>query len=743
MKRNNVPSGGLVSLIDTFFEIIETPKVQFSKKLLESAEDFLNKLSASQEPKRARSAAIRAIKRKLKLEDSNFKEIVNSAATYKVYFNTVEKKEIYEALCNNNLLQLERLLDSKTLSSNDKDHILSQIKLISDNKVLEEFHNQVDSPLNRRTKEVDSSLKETMLEAIFSNFIYELFDEKHIHCLNSGIDESEYEFDYWDYINSNDNFSRTKSLQYIFLNEEKYSQLDYSCIRELVCQFISESFDAIDNHGYLAIHIHKSQSHLWELASDIVLFAEKFYEHKEEINYFKPEKIEKITSDYLDIIFDEGSFTKINEGFFYKDTFCLYSDDGETAPDLLILFRKDVRDETKIPCPKCRSKQVQGNSYPRLGVKSWECKNLICADRSMSNRGKRFSYESILKQQAIDCPDSQISKSILSRWKRDILYSVNKSEIYEYLIKCYSLPGDGITFFNAKPVNDFGRTISTNSHVTGKLDLGCWENFISSDFFKRWNFDRKSCMSSELVAHELSNQVHLLQGDSEFTLKSLASDSISGAVTSPPYYNAREYSQYPNLYCYLHKMRMISSEVFRTLEPGSVFVFNIFDYFDNENIIISSAMGKKRMILSSLIVHSFRTLGFEYITNIPWDKGEIEGNRAYNSGNLTPYYQSPLNCWEHNLIFKKPGKRTYEWPFVLRCKPVIKMVKGKNTYGHTAPFPESIPNLLMKNLKPGELVLDPFAGSGTTAISAKKHGIRCILSEAMDEYVELIKKKLN
>ncbi|MFM7367916.1 MAG: hypothetical protein ACKO2Z_08975, partial [Sphaerospermopsis kisseleviana] len=98
-------------------------------------------------------------------------------------------------------------------------------------------------------------------------------------------------------------------------------------------------------------------------------------------------------------------------------------------------------------------------------------------------------------------------------------------------------------------------------------------------------------------------------------------------------------------------MYNIAKELYRCLKPGSPCLFNIFDYFDNENIIVFSDMGKKRLILSSYMSFIFRYIGFEHIGNIAWDKGEIEGNRNFNQGNYSPYYQAPLNCWEHILIF--------------------------------------------------------------------------------------------
>ena len=59
-------------------------------------------------------------------------------------------------------------------------------------------------------------------------------------------------------------------------------------------------------------------------------------------------------------------------------------------------------------------------------------------------------------------------------------------------------------------------------------------------------------------------------------------DSVQTIVTSPPYYNAREYSEWENLYIYLHEMYLAAKGSFQTLQKGGVFFFNIGDIFDNE-----------------------------------------------------------------------------------------------------------------------------------------------------------------
>ena len=180
-------------------------------------------------------------------------------------------------------------------------------------------------------------------------------------------------------------------------------------------------------------------------------------------------------------------------------------------------------------------------------------------------------------------------------------------------------------------------------------------------------------------------------------------------------------------------------QVFRVLKPGSIYLFNIFDYFDNENNIVFSAMGKKRMILGAYIINLFRRVGFQVKGNVVWHKGEIEGKRNFNQGNRSPYYQYPFNAWEHILVFQKPGGSSphLDFPTVLQSKPVMKMVRGENVLGHSAPFPSIIPELLLARMSKGERILDPYSGSMTTGRAAYEQGIRSVSVEFHKEYCEL------
>jgi len=289
---------------------------------------------------------------------------------------------------------------------------------------------------------------------------------------------------------------------------------------------------------------------------------------------------------------------------------------------------------------------------------------------------------------------------------------------------------------------------------------------------------------------DANSNLKIIWGNSLNVLKSIKSESIHLMVTSPPYYNAREYSQWSDLNAYLADMRAVIAEAYRVLDNHRVFVFNIGDIFGNDNLTTKSVWGKRRIPLGAYFIKIFEEEGFTFVDDFIWDKGEVQSERHKNGDKPYPFYQYPMNCYEHILIFHKHrddhtkypcpvcgslkvngntcseiGLRSWEcknndcfersksnrgkrfslktimtqsrqntifeiddntikkWRRdIIKINPVIKInCKGENILGHSAPFPAEIPAFAIKMFSyPGEYVCDPFAGSFTSAIEAKK-----------------------
>lgn len=150
-----------------------------------------------------------------------------------------------------------------------------------------------------------------------------------------------------------------------------------------------------------------------------------------------------------------------------------------------------------------------------------------------------------------------------------------------------------------------------------------------------------------------NDTIKIVWGNCLDSLKKLPSESIGLMCTSPPYYNAREYSTWGNLKDYLDFMTDVIKECYRVLDNHRVFVFNISDVVDNDNMNDVKCWGDRKIPLPYYFVKIFEECGFTYVDDIIWDKGEVQSSRHKNKSTPYPFYQYPLNCYEHILIFHK------------------------------------------------------------------------------------------
>jgi DNA modification methylase len=350
------------------------------------------------------------------------------------------------------------------------------------------------------------------------------------------------------------------------------------------------------------------------------------------------------------------------------------------------------------------------------------------------------------------------------------------------------------TFPNKERLNEFLQAVTFLKEIENTQEVINLFTKIYIDFVKH-DFQNLYKETNKQLTEFLENKdegVKIIWGDCLSVMRGMKSESIHLMVTSPPYYNAREYSQWKNLNDYLEDMRLIIRESYRVLDNHRVFVFNVGDIFDNDNISTTSTWGKRRIPLGAYFTKIFEEEGFTFVDNFIWDKGEVQSERHKNGNKPYPFYQYPMNCYEHILIFHKHRKDETRYPCpvcgclkvngnayseiglkswecknlecferskanrgkrfslktimtqgsqdekyaiekefvqkwrrdIVKVNPVIKInSKGENTLGHTAPFPNDIPEFAVKMFSyPDEIVLDPFGGSFTSVIVAKRLG---------------------
>ena len=707
-------------------------------------------------PSERKNELFSLVNSRLRLNRDKQKSFVNCAAALGRYFNYREKDELARFFNSNDRASFRIWSQDKGLDG----PLLDAFDPLSPADTVAGLHAFLAGGKVNRSDARDSTLeeKQTLIQrALFGAFAFAAHKTDVMHKYLNEDARREYHENFFDHLRAHHSgqLRRECAMIYCEVDLAGLNRLSFSDLSDLVLTGIRDSYSRLANHCYFAVRLRDDRycaGKKWRLFSDIILFAEKHREVRHERGYFRPAIIQKATKDHLGETLneEEAAFGIVNEGFFFRDCFVLSHDKEEGTTDspydLLLLFEKNERDETPIPCPACRSTMVSGNSYPALGVRSWECRNPICPERSAYDRGNRYSLCSIIRQEAISSELDQIPREVRRRWRQDVVYGATDEEVGDMLIRHYSLHRDEVVLIGAvwPEESHLARKVRSEPFGSWCPEKGIREAFFGGAFFKRFALERSTEVINEPQAQEtLELGIRIVCGDCESGLNAMNAEVFDGAVTSPPYYNAREYSRWPNIYCYLYDMYNAARAVFRALKPGSLYVYNIFDYFDNENNVVFSAMGKKRMILGAYIIYLFEKCGFEVSGNVVWFKGDIEGKRNFNHGNESPYYQLPFNCWEHCLIFRKPGEnRLLPTTQVLKQRPVFKMVRGENRHGHTAPFPPGIPDILIDLLRPDAEVLDPYGGSMTTVCSAIRHGIKATAFELSPDYFDLGKRNV-
>jgi site-specific DNA-methyltransferase (adenine-specific) len=239
----------------------------------------------------------------------------------------------------------------------------------------------------------------------------------------------------------------------------------------------------------------------------------------------------------------------------------------------------------------------------------------------------------------------------------------------------------------------------------------------------------------------------------------LAANSVHLAVTSPPYWQLKDYGSdnqigfHDSYETYINNLNLVWKECYRVLHNGCRLCVNIGDQFAR-----AVYYGRYKVIpIREEIIKFCETIGFDYMGAIIWQK--VTTSNTSGGGVQMGSYPYPRNGivkidYEFILVFKKLGdapKPTKEQ------KELSKMTAEEwNTFfaghwnfagarqnNHIAMFPEELPKRIIKMFSfVDETVLDPFAGSGTTSLAAKRLDRNSVVYEINSEFIPIIKEKL-
>ncbi len=246
----------------------------------------------------------------------------------------------------------------------------------------------------------------------------------------------------------------------------------------------------------------------------------------------------------------------------------------------------------------------------------------------------------------------------------------------------------------------------------------------------------------------------IYHGDSRI-LDKIDDNSVHLTVTSPPYYVGKEYEKYlPTLDSYFRMLRGVFQEVHRVTVPGGKIIINIGDIAVGSNY--NGGFPEEIMIMPKL-VDSLRNSGSYLYARIIWEKDDPWANSSHVSfhSKIQHAEYRILPAWEYVFVFRKgktarvdksPDDRRFidkdEWKELVHGVWKIRSVQ-RNDF-HEAMFPEQlVANCIKLYSFPGDTVFDPFMGSGSVAVVAKKFGRSYIGYDLDPNYVKFAENRLD
>lgn len=528
------------------------------------------------------------------------------------------------------------------------------------------------------------------------------------------------------------------------LDQTIFEQSNYN--ENILTEFISNTYTALENYRYMAIIVQgelfnqKKECITWNMLYKAGIYAENFIQYKDKFFPFhKDKQIEGLTAFLEERNISQASklsedfYSGISTGYKYED--CYISDNQDCK---ILIYKKIELDNSNVPCPSCNTTIQSGNSYPEVFLRSWECKNPSCPDRSKSGRGKRFDEYGVYRYFKLveNDPDNLISTELYQAFRRDIFNHNNDWK--EFLIKEYTYAEESISMYNCTIENTYNRHLVTPDISAIAKPVNYAKTYSDLPIVVLY---KNILLNTEFVSGDkiLAEDLEIINDNSTYFMQSLKEGQIGTAITSPPYYNAREYSQWGTMILYFADMLLNCKAIYNALAPDSYYLYNIGDIVSEDNIYVVSNMSKHRVQLGFLSSMIFELAGYNLTGNIIWDKGEVQSKRS-STVNLISGYVKCINCYEHILVFRK-GVYERLSNSVEQITPVIKInSKGENTYKHTAPYPLELVELVKPYVNKDLYVLDPFLGSGTTLKWCRKNNLKGVGTELNSTYYELCKE---
>jgi len=248
----------------------------------------------------------------------------------------------------------------------------------------------------------------------------------------------------------------------------------------------------------------------------------------------------------------------------------------------------------------------------------------------------------------------------------------------------------------------------------------------------------------------------IIHDDCEKALPDFPAQSMGLVFTSPPYFNARpEYEDYLNYEEYLLKLRRVIHQCHRVLDEGRFFVINVSPVLVRR----ASRNEASRRIAVPFDLHRILSEeGFDFIDDIIWVKPEgagwATGRGRRFAADRNPLQYKPVPVTEYVLAYRKRTEKLIDWnirnhpdqeavaeskiPDDYERTNIWKITPAHNEL-HPAVFPLELAQRVVRYYSfVGDIVLDPFAGIGTTGAAATSLRRKFVLIENEAPYVNEI-----
>jgi len=266
----------------------------------------------------------------------------------------------------------------------------------------------------------------------------------------------------------------------------------------------------------------------------------------------------------------------------------------------------------------------------------------------------------------------------------------------------------------------------------------------------------------------MQGTTNIILGDCKDELKKLPDNSVDLIVTSPPYADQRK-NTYGGIHPdkYVNWFLPISEQLLRVLKPTGTFILNI-----KEKVV----EGERSTYVIEMILE-MRKQGWLWTEEFIWHKKNCYPGKwpnrfrdawerllQFNKDKQFTMYQDnvkvPVGDWAKDRLKNLSdtdktrdnakngsgfGKNISNWVGRELVYPtnVVHLATECSNKNHSAAFPDDLPEWFMKLFtKEGDTVLDPFLGSGTTAITAKRLNRNSIGIEILPEYYEIALKSI-